>query len=224
VVEKIISCHDPEDEILEAVWTFQEEGKHPTAGEIMSRNAAGLISSHMIEAAVARGLLKKDGEKYTFTEKGQKRGEDIIRRHRLAERLLVDVLNVQDMVGVESNACAFEHCLSPEVTDSICTLLGHPRNCPHGNPIPMGPCCLRAQRQVESAVVPLAELRAGESGKILYISTHHHKRLDRLTSLGIFPGRVLKVHQRDPLFVIFLDETQLALERGIVKEIYVLRS
>jgi DtxR family Mn-dependent transcriptional regulator len=127
-------------------------------------------------------------------------------------------------VSIESEACCFEHFLSPEVTDHICTLLGHPRECPHGKPIPLGPCCIRAQKQVETAVVSLGELKAGEQGRILYISTRNHQRLDRLTSLGLFPGRVVRVHQREPLFVIFLDETQLALERSIVEEIYVLHT
>jgi Mn-dependent DtxR family transcriptional regulator len=65
----------------------------------------------------------------------------VIRRHRLAERLFTDTLSLRDDAQIESNACTFEHILSPEVTEKICTFLGHPRQCPHGSPIPPGPCC-----------------------------------------------------------------------------------
>ena len=61
--------------------------------------------------------------------------------HRLAERLFRDVLGIHDEDEIESSACKFEHILSPDVTERICTLLGHPTACPHGSPIPKGDCC-----------------------------------------------------------------------------------
>jgi DtxR family Mn-dependent transcriptional regulator len=69
------------------------------------------------------------------------RARIVIRRHRLAERLFIDVLSIRDEHEVEESACKFEHILSPEVTDSMCALLGHPTECPHGSPIPPGECC-----------------------------------------------------------------------------------
>jgi DtxR family Mn-dependent transcriptional regulator len=215
--------HDPVDEILEMVWTIEERGEEATAERIMSGERRDLINADLLAKVTAAGLLQRRGDAYEFTASGRSRGEDIIRRHRLAERLLVDVLNMQ-MISVEASACCFEHFLSPEVTDRICTLLGHPAECPHGLPIPRGPCCTRAEKQVETVVVPLGELKSGESGRITYISTSDHHRLDRLTSLGLFPGRVVRVHQREPLFVVLLGETQLALDKEIVAEVYVLKS
>jgi DtxR family Mn-dependent transcriptional regulator len=81
-----------------------------------------------------------------FTEKGRKRAEDVIRRHRLAERLFTETFRVHDEKEVAEQACKFEHILSPEATDSICSFLGHPRTCPHGSPIPAGECCLEAAK------------------------------------------------------------------------------
>ena len=213
------SCHDPVDEILETMWMLEED--NTLASESTIRNAAPCeeLNLELLGKLAGDGLL----ELYRLGPEGRKRAEAVIRRHRLAERLLVDVLGMRE-VSIETNACAFEHFLSPEVTDHICTLLGHPKQCPHGRAIPVGPCCERARTEVETAVVPLSEVRAGEQGRIVYISTTQHQRLDRLTSLGLFPGRVVRVHQREPLFVIFLDETQLALEREIVEEIFVLRN
>jgi DtxR family Mn-dependent transcriptional regulator len=208
VNDKTLCFHDPVDEILEMVWVLGEAGKPATVENILGRNGRDFIDAELIEKVAADGFLRRRGDAYEFTESGRERGENVIRRHRLAERLLVDVLNMQ-VIAIEASACCFEHFLSPEVTDRICTLLGHPRKCPHGSPIPRGPCCIRAEKRLETVVVPLNELNAGESG--------------RLTSLGLMPGRVVRVHQREPLFVVFLDETQLALEREIVEEIHVLR-
>jgi DtxR family Mn-dependent transcriptional regulator len=87
------------------------------------------------------GLLTSTGGAVSFTPQGEARARSVIRRHRLAERLFVDVLSLRDAESVESNACTFEHILSPEVTDRICTFLGHPSTCPHGCPIPPGECC-----------------------------------------------------------------------------------
>ena len=65
----------------------------------------------------------------------------IIRRHRLAERLFTDSLAMDSETEIEQQACKFEHILSPGATDKICSFLGHPKTCPHGAPIPPGPCC-----------------------------------------------------------------------------------
>jgi len=216
-------CHDPTDEILEVVWLLNEEGKELSMENILSRKVHGYFDASMVERLVEEGYLERKGEGYQFTEKGEQRGRSVIRRHRLAERLLVDVLNMKE-IGIEDDACKFEHILSPEVTDHICTLLGHPKKCPHGKDIPPGECCLRAQESVTTAVVKLTVLRPGESGRILYISTTNHQRLDRLTAMGLFPGRVVRVHQREPMLIIFMDENQIALEHNVAEDIYVLRS
>ncbi len=79
-----------------------------------------------------------------LTPRGRERAGNIIRRHRLAERLFTDSLAMDSESEIEQQACKFEHILSPEATDKICTFLGHPRTCPHGAPIPPGPCCGRS--------------------------------------------------------------------------------
>src|ERR1022692_644349 len=79
-----------------------------------------------------------------LTPRGRERAGSIIRRHRLAERLFTDSLAMDSESEIEQQACKFEHILSPEPTDKICTFLGHPRACPHGAPIPHGLCCGRS--------------------------------------------------------------------------------
>ncbi len=81
-----------------------------------------------------------------LTERGRERAASIIRRHRLAERLFTDSLAMDSESEIEQQACKFEHILSPEATDKICAFLGHPATCPHGAPIPPGPCCGAARQ------------------------------------------------------------------------------
>ena len=79
-----------------------------------------------------------------FTPRGEQRAANVIRRHRLAERLFTETLHIESESEIEEQACKFEHILSFEATDKICTFLGHPKTCPHGSPIPLGCCCTQA--------------------------------------------------------------------------------
>jgi DtxR family Mn-dependent transcriptional regulator len=69
----------------------------------------------------------------------------------LAERLFTDSLAMDSETEIEQQACKFEHILSPEATDKICTFLNHPRTCPHGAVIPPGPCCGRRAEPRQTA-------------------------------------------------------------------------
>ena len=91
-----------------------------------------------------------------LTPSGRQKASDIIRRHRLAERLFTDSLALESESEIEQQACKFEHILSPEATDKICTFLNHPRTCPHGAPIPLGPCCERALKSAGSQVLQVS--------------------------------------------------------------------
>ena len=77
-----------------------------------------------------------------------------------AERLLQDIIEVKGTENEEA-ACEFEHIISSDVTDAICTLLGHPKVCPHGLPIPPGACCAKAQANLESIVLPNKQIAPG---------------------------------------------------------------
>ncbi|MDP3790425.1 MAG: iron dependent repressor, metal binding and dimerization domain protein [Candidatus Omnitrophota bacterium] len=75
-----------------------------------------------------------------MTEEGAILARDIVRRHRLAETLLFNILHM-DRIRINKDACELEHILTQEATDKICTFLGHPKICPHGKDIPSGECC-----------------------------------------------------------------------------------
>lgn len=206
------------DEILEAVWTEMEEGRDGVEGvlevaEVDDKQGA-------LELVRKAGLLTETGGHVKLTPTGEKRARLIIRRHRLAERLFSEVLQL-DTRHIESNACTFEHLLSPEVTESVCTFLSHPPMCPHGKPIPRGECCEKLKTHSKPLVMPLCDLTPGDYGRIVFITPKNHARLDRLGSMGIMPDCVIKLHQKRPSYVIEIGETALAIDSEISQEIFV---
>jgi putative ABC transport system ATP-binding protein len=85
-------------------------------------------------------LVETHNGEVQLTPTGSRRARDVVRRHRLAERLFKDTFAIDDSEA-HTQACKFEHIISPELDHRICTFLGHPKTCPHGNPIPPGACC-----------------------------------------------------------------------------------
>ena len=171
-----------------------------------------LSSEDMVE-------LAEDGSKIKLTNKGEDYGRQMIRAHRLAERLIYDVLGAD----FESGACEFEHTVSGELLDSICTLLGHPKACPHGMPIPQGQCCISSSRSAQSCVVPLSELEVGQSAKVAYVDCKSDRQLHRIESLRIRPGVVVTLHQKYPAYVIECEDSNIAMDEQIVSNICVWR-
>jgi DtxR family Mn-dependent transcriptional regulator len=210
------------DEILEAVFTEREVGRD-AVGDVLvaaSRELTAGASPVDLEALSRDGLVTVDDGRVALTERGEKRARDLMRRHRLTERLFRDLLDVAEKV-MEEQACALEHILSVEATDSVCTLLGHPPTCPHGKPIPPGPCCGAYQKTLRPLVTGLPTFALGATGRIVFIAPKFHDRMDRLAALGVIPGSTIRLHQRSPSFVIEVGETTIALDPEIAGEIYV---
>ncbi len=172
--QEVFAMADEEqfDEILEELWVLEEYGEIAEVERMEVHGA--LPVSLAIEKMIPMGLVVSaphppmthghkpfvnpchdalkpvatsvgDGTMILeLTARGRERAGSIIRRHRLAERLFTDSLAMDSESEIEQQACKFEHILSPEATDKICTFLGHPRTCPHGAPIPPGACCGRS--------------------------------------------------------------------------------
>jgi putative ABC transport system ATP-binding protein len=169
--QEVFAMADEEqyEEVLEELWVLEENGQiaeiehmevHgalPVSLAVDKMRDMGLLTtaphppmSHdhktfvnpCHDALKPAGVSVGDGSMIVeLTPRGRQRAADIIRRHRLAERLFTDSLALDSETEIEQQACKFEHILSPEATDKICTFLGHPRTCPHGAPIPPGQCC-----------------------------------------------------------------------------------
>jgi len=211
------------EELLEAVFTEREQGRAEMAGVLAraGEHAEGRSESDF-EELEALGMLRREQGRVTLTEPGERRARGVVRRHRLAERLLKDLLELGER-AVESQACEFEHILSQEATDSVCTLLGHPPTCPHGEAIPPGPCCSATARTLRPLVTGLPHFELGVPGRIVFIAPKFHDRMDRLAALGVIPGSPLRLHQRSPSYVIEVGETTIALDPEIAGEVFVKR-
>ena len=211
-----------QEEILEHVFTEREEGRDAAAGILAaaaSEHAPDVRAGDLAELAAA-GLVRLADDRVTLTPEGETRAKDVVRRHRLTERLFRDLLDLGGRT-MEDQACEFEHILSREATDSVCTLLGHPPTCPHGKPIPPGECCGAFQRTVRPLVTGLRAFDVGATGRIVFIAPKFHDRMDRLAALGVIPGSTIRLHQRSPSYVIEVGETTIALDPEIAGEIYV---
>jgi DtxR family Mn-dependent transcriptional regulator len=206
------------DELLEALYKVQEEGR-PSADILKLRLAAAPSKSEM-ESFEQRDLISLQNDKITLTTAGMIQAEALVRRHRLAERLFSEILELNES-SLDMTSCSFEHVLDPTVTEQICTMLGHPPTCPHGKRIPPGDCCKNSRNQIGPLVVPLKDLMVGATAKIVFITTPFHQRLNRLINLGVVPGGKIFLAQKKPSFLLRLGQTEIAIDQEIASEIYV---
>jgi len=135
---------------LERLWCLDETGKN-TRGAVCDSDAK------LFQSFIGKGFITLEGEVFKFTEKGYPYAQGVVRRRRLTEVLLHNVLELSLNVA-ETSACKIEHIINEEVTDSICTFLGHPVQCPHGKPIPRGGCCKERKDHLKPLIEPLKNL------------------------------------------------------------------
>lgn len=208
------------EELLEIIWTLTERGEKTL--ETLLQTSRDREAERMLEEMSEDELLEiKDG-RIELSGRGQEIARGVIRRHRLAEVLLTEILEASDE-SAHSQACEFEHILNPEITDSICTLLGHPPTCPHSKSIPPGECCRKYKKEVEPLVIPLTELEVGREAKIVFMTPKQHRTLDKLSTIGIVPGSSVKLHQKAPALVVRSGETELAFDERTARNIFVKR-
>jgi putative ABC transport system ATP-binding protein len=128
------------DSLLQAVWRAMEARSRNSLRTEALPEFAGNRATFMLMAQ--EGAISLDGGEIVFTAAGQARSDELMRRHRLAERLFYEVFGL-DEDRLHENAMKVEPLWTPTVTEKICIFLNHPRTCPHGDPIPLGACCPR---------------------------------------------------------------------------------
>ncbi len=184
--------HPPVEEYLEAILSLEEEG----VAVIQARLAERLgHSAQTVSETVHRlgelGFLRRVGRGIELTEPGRRRAESVVRRHRLAERLLVDILGLP-WHQAHLEAGRWEHVISDEVEARLVAVLGNPTTCPHGNPIPGAHADLSAQRLI-------ADAAPGDVVRLARITEKVETDRDALTRLGLLgliPGRPATVRSR----------------------------
>lgn len=208
------------EEYLEAIYRLEREGS--------GVSTSGLASELGISAASVSGMLKKlASEGYleheprgtaTLTRKGAEIGARTLRRHRLAERLLTDVLGMP-WDEVHEEACRLEHAISERVERRLFEYLGHPKTCPHGHAIP-----LADGSEPVLDVMPLAQAEIGESLAVEGVTEEVPEMLRYLGDVGLLPGASVCVVDKAPLggpVTITVDGKQHAISLELARTILV---
>ena len=186
--------HPAVEEYLETILELEESGIAPMRARIVERlGVSAPAVSETVKRLEREGYLVLDEARVMrLTETGRTYATSVMRRHRLAERLLVDVLQVP-WSQVHEEACRLEHAISPLLEQHLVRLLGDPATCPHGNPIP-GSANAVADRG--PAAVALAGLAPGAEAVVARIDEELEARLADMQLLeagGLLPGRPLRV-------------------------------
>jgi DtxR family Mn-dependent transcriptional regulator len=207
------------EEILESMWSaIEEEGR----GFVDLESLEVAVDDPAIIELTSLAYVELKGERVHFRPEGRAEGEKTIRRHRLAERLMMDVLNIRGD-NAEIKACQFEHLLNEGVDVKVCTMLNHPTTCPHGKRIPPGDCCEEAASRGDLGVVPLTELKSGEEGEIAYILTEDNKKMQKLMAMGVLPGNRIVLMQAFPSYIFRVGYSEFAIDTAMAREIFVRR-
>ena len=206
------------EEYLETIYKLSERGP-VRPGQIAEALA---VSAPTVTATLGRlgdrGFVERPDGAVSLTLTGRQVALDIVRRHRLAERFLVDALGLA-WDEVHEEACQLEHALSPRVQQALERFLDNPTVCPHGHPIPSAGGDIAA---LEGS--PLCDSGAGAEVEIVRIDEEGEDLLTYLASLGMFPGTSVRVCDVAPFkgpLLVEVGESRYALGREVAEKIVV---
>lgn len=180
-------------EYVEAIYELQEENIDSIQARIADWLGVSRASvSEMVHRMAEEGLVEL-GRNVTLTEEGRHLAEKVVRRHRLAERFLSEVLQLP-WVKVHPEAEVWEHTISDDVEEAMWRVLGDPKTCPHGNPIP-------GSGYVPPKMKPIAAMEEGETSQLERISEElelEADTMDFLDRVGLRPGASVRLLARSP--------------------------
>jgi DtxR family Mn-dependent transcriptional regulator len=208
------------EEYLEAICKLGEEGQ-PVAVSVLAEclGISSVSANEMVRKLVERELVLYEPYKgVSLTPAGQAQALAVIRRHRLWERFLTDVLGLSwDQVHEE--ACRLEHATSPLVEERLAQFLGQPETCPHGHPMPTAD----GEMTVEAGCA-LAELTAGQKAVVLRVPEGDDALLRYLATLGLTPQTAVRVEAVAPFkgpLTVQVGEVQRVLGRELALQVVV---
>ena len=182
--------HPPVEEYLEAIYGLTEEGIPVIQARLVERlRFSAQAVSEMVHRLCDDGYLTRSGRGVSFTDKGMERALSVVRRHRLAERFLVDIVGLPWHKAHEE-AGRWEHVISNDVEARFIAMLGHPTTCPHGSLIPGMGGELGDQ-------IPINDLPNGTHALLVRITEQIESdrvALAFLDTNGVIPGRDIVIH------------------------------
>ncbi len=220
---------DTTEMYLRTIFELEEEGIFPLRARIAERlNQSGPTVSQTVARMQRDGLLVVSDDRHLeLTDHGRERAVAVMRKHRLAERLLLDIIGL-DWRDVHVEACRWEHVMSDEVEQKLVALLGHPRVSPYGNPIPGLAELGEALSPVEETHADLldaatAARRGGsyEIRRIIEIVQNQPEVMSQLHDGGIMPGARLEFAVRGKTAVAIDGDTVTELPLDVAHGIHV---
>lgn len=208
------------EEYLEAIYRLEKKtGSAKTMELTRQLNVVPGSVTNTIESLERRGLVIHEPYKgVKLTDRGQKIALNVLRKHRLAERLLTDILHL-DWSEAHDAACKLEHAIPADIIKPLEKALGHPKTCPHGNPIPTA-CGGITEEKTES----LVNLSPKEKGIIVKIIEEKAEVLQHLVTLGLTLGTCVEIEKKasfgDPI-TIRVGEVSYALDYKVASIINV---
>lgn len=181
-----------------------EEGTPAVQAQLARRldKTAAAVSEVVIRLE-AEGYLTRAGRVINLTEEGRSVATAVLRRHRLAERLLVDIIGIS-WSEAHLEAGRWEHVISDSVEERLVALLGDPATCPHGNPIPGS----HNPSPGPSELLPLSDIEAGDRVRVERITEEVEQDRASLVFLEgacLMPGIMAKVVEKQPDGTLMLE-------------------
>lgn len=207
------------EEYLESIYKLQQE-QHPVSTSRLAEHLklSAPSVSEMVKKLASKRLVNHTEKGVCLTDEGNKMAKIVVRRHRLSERLLTDILGYK-WDEVHDEACRLEHAISPQMEDRIALSLGNPKTCPHGHPIPDKNGVLLKEK-----VRPLSELKAKQKAIIVNVFEEDPKMLQYLASLGLIPDVSVLVEEVAPFggpLIVCVSGSRYALGREVASKIKV---
>jgi len=211
------------EEYLECIYKLQEKsGVARTSAIVKSLGVApGTVTNTVAWLEKENLVTHKPYKGVKLTQKGRKIALRVIRKHRLSERLLVDILHMEKD-RVHDVACKLEHSITDEMIKPLEEALKYPKTCPHGNPIPT-----EDGEIIEEKSLPLLELAVGEQGTVVKITEEHSDLLRYLDKIGLAPKAPIEILEKAPFngpITIKIGSTSHAISRAIASIIQVKRA
>lgn len=183
------------EEYLEAIYRLEEKKGSAKTGDLAKElNVTLGTITNTIESMEKQNLIThKPYKGVNLTKKGRKIALDVVRRHRLSERLLTDILKIEWSKAHDA-ACKLECAIADrDIIKPLEKALGKPKTCPHGNPIPS-----ESGRVIEKKSELLSNLSLGEEGTIVKITDERPDLLQYLARLGLVPGASVQIAEKAP--------------------------
>jgi DtxR family transcriptional regulator, Mn-dependent transcriptional regulator len=194
--------------------------QHGTAGNTQLANWLGVSTAsitEMIKKLAEKGLVERKGRQLKLLPEGRSIALKVIRKHRLAERLLTDHLHIP-WDHAHEQSCRLEHILSDQVVDALEEFLGNPATCPHGHPIPD-----KEGNVVLTEAPRLSEFAEGKTVVVERVSEESSEVLRYLEEVKIFPGEEVSIAKVAPFegpLLVRIGGESIPLSREIASKVW----